>query len=267
MMKSEYNEKIQIYKSDIEKIDDKMKDLQKQLSNENMKNYARLSIANLYLNKINVLCKMSDISLQLLNVKNEGFLNQARKDCYKVISILEEIATPYIDNPLSDNSEHLETISQLDDVKRFNFLNRVKSGIHLVEAKFGPNSKWKWSFVDLHAAAAAVIKNMTDFRRIQEKRDPRVPGYPERTNLLKMVQEYLKEAADKYRQKYEMVSHEPSEMKKAILLLSALMRVDILFQTSDEVQNLKKNVAVWQEKLDEDLKREDDNKKKMALKK
>jgi len=261
--KIQYAERIKEYKQKIDQIESSIKEIEKNINaNKDVAAYGKVTIANHYLNKISIYCTMSDISLELLGIKNEGFLNDGRKDCYKMLSILEEIVGTDIDTPFSESENRITSLQQLDDIRKYNFLKKLGYTVATVEEKFGVNSKWKWSFVDLAGEVAVVTKNMTDFKSIQSQMDPRIEGFNERMNLMRLIKENLKNAADRYRQKYEMVSHEPSEMKKAILYLSALMRVNILFSEGDESQNTKKTMAIWQEKLDNDLKDIEEKEKK-----
>ena len=56
---------------------------------------------------------MNSLSLSFLGVKNEAFLNEARKCIYKALIYLEEIVSPIIDAPFSDYEQGLETICRL----------------------------------------------------------------------------------------------------------------------------------------------------------
>jgi hypothetical protein len=262
LKKLEYTEKLKVYKQKIDEITETIKTIEKEvLKNNELSNYGRLSIANNYLNIIAMYCTMSDISMSLLRIKNEGFLNEGRKILYKVFSVLEEIVGKEIDAPFSEYADRLATIAKLDDRKRLNLYKKLLDALKAIMDRFGPNSKWKWSFVDLDAECAMVMKNMTDFRKIQAQRDPRIEGFIERNEILRMVKEYLKAAANRYREKYEMVTHEPGEMKKAILFLSALQRLHTLFNEPTEAESTKKNIAIWQDKLDKDLEADEEKKK------
>ncbi len=266
--KMEYLESVKTHKQKIEEILASIKIIEKEvLKNTELSNYGRLSIANSYLNIVAIYCTMSDISLQLLGVKNEGFLNEGRKYLYKIFSVLEDVVGDVIDAPLTENDEKLVTIDKLDDRKKLNLFKKLLDGIQSIEDRFGANSKWKWSFVDLEGECSVVLKNMADFRSIQTKRDPRIPGYPERNEILQLVKDNLRKAADRYREKYEMTTHEPTEMKKAILFLAALQRIHILFNEPTESEAVKKNIQIWQEKIDADLKKAEEDKKKKFGKK
>lgn len=266
--KVEYSESIKEHKKKIEDITSSIKTIEKEvLKNSELSSYGRLSMANSYINIIGIFCTMSDISLQLLGVKNEGFLNEGRKLLYKVFSVLEDVVGDFVDAPLNENDEKLATISKLDDMKKLNLYKKILDSLKSIEDRFGPNSKWKWSFVDLEGECAIVLKNMADFRRIQAQRDPRHPGYVERNEILRLVKENLRKGADRYREKYEMTTHEPTEMKKAVLFLAALQRIHLLFNEPTESEAVKKNIQIWQEKIDSDLKKAEEDRKKNSFKK
>src|SRR5208283_4683194 len=111
--KLEYAEKIKIHKQKIDEIMVSIKNLEKEVQKKNeLSNYGRLSIANSYLNIIAMYCTMSDISMSLLSIKNEGFLNEGRKLLYKVLASIEEIVGKEIDSPLTENEEQLKTIEK-----------------------------------------------------------------------------------------------------------------------------------------------------------
>ena len=262
--KAEYAEKIKHHKEKIDEINSAIKTIEKEvLKNNDLSNYGRLSMTNSYLNIIAVYCTMSDISMSLLGIKNEAFLNEARKLLYKMLSVLESIVGNEIDASLTANEEKLQTIDKLDDHKRLNLFHKILDAVKSVEDRFGEKSKWRWSFVDLFAEAATAIKNMIDYKKLQTlQRDPRNEGYGERVEILRLVKEQLKMAATRYREKYEMVTHEPIEMKKALQLLADLYRVNVIFNEGNEAENTRKNIAIWQEKFDADLRKAEEDKKK-----
>lgn len=267
--KAEFAERTKDIKAKIDEMNKQTQQMLKDIAKgDALANYKRLALANFYLTMIALYVRLSDISLEILGIKNESYLENARKLCYKVLSALEEIVGRHIDAPLTENKEQLATISQLDDRKRLKLIQKVADAITTVEERFGPNSKWKWSFVDLEARAAAVCKNLTDFKRIQESNDPRIEGFPDRMDLLRFIKTYMRKAADRVREKYEVATHDFGEMKKAIQYLQGLLRIATIFSTgSNEVDNLRKNIKIWEEKLEQDEKLEEERKKKKVGKK
>jgi len=266
--RTEFAERSKELKEKIDELNKKSQELIKDIAKGGeLVNYKRLALANIYLSMIAIYTKLSDVSLEILGIKNEAHLENARKLCYKVLSVMEDIVGLYVDIPLTENKEQLETISKLDDYKRLKLVEKIADAISTVEERFGPNSKWKWSFVDLDSMAAAVCKNFVDFKSIQEKNDPRIEGFADRMDLLRFVKTYMRKAADRLREKYEVASHDFGEMKKAIQYLRALFRIATIFSTGmDEVDNLKKTIKIWEDKLEQDEKNEDEKKKKVVRK-
>ncbi len=265
-LKAQFAEKSTPLKEKAEEINNEIKKLEIDIAkNDPLAYYKRLTVANLYMNIILIYTKISDLSLEILGIKNEGYLEKARKLCYKFLSVLEEIVGTYIDAPLTENKEALEKIKKLDDVKRYKLIKKIAEVIQIVEERFGPNSKWKWSFVDLDARAATVCKNLVDYKKIQGEMDPRIEGFAERMETIRFVKTYLRRVADRLREKYELSTQDPSEMKNAIKFLSVLMRIENIFKEGDEANNLKKNIKIWEEKLEQDMEAAD--KKKQAKQK
>src|SRR6056297_1082752 len=144
-----YFEKIKEYKAIIEQISQRGKNLLSMMeSDENGKEYKKLILADEQLNSVSYLLLMNRVSRALLDVKNEGFLNEARKRCYRSIIYLEETVSNYIDVPFSDYEEHHAQIEAFGDEKRFKLVCKMGFTIDSIVEAFGENSKWKWSFVE-----------------------------------------------------------------------------------------------------------------------
>ena len=256
-------------KTKIDDLNKKTQEIEKDiLKNKNTAvNYKKIFMANLQMNIIALNLKLSAISMQIMGIRNEAYLEKARKLSYKFIAVLEEIVGNEVDVPFSELEEGLASISEIDDLKRLKLAKKIADTVQKIEERVGPNSKWKWSFVDLEAKAAKLCKNLTDFKRIQKNQDPRIEGFPERNELLAFVKEYMRKAADSIREKYEMATNEAIDMKLAIRYLSSLQRISILSSDSESSTNLKKNIKIWEEKLEQDEKAKDEKKKKQAGKK
>ena len=111
--------------------------------------YEKIRVADSVLNLISYYVLLNNLSYNLLGVKNENYLNEARKAVYRILIYLEDVVSDNIDIPFSDLSEYLEKISELSDAKRFEIVKKLGLSIDLIKDSFGENSKWKWSFVEL----------------------------------------------------------------------------------------------------------------------
>ncbi len=265
--KAAYNEAAKPIKEEIEQISKEIRKLEREAAKGGpLTNYIKLGIVKLILKQIALYLRLSKLSLEIMGIKNEPMLEKARKLCYQYLQVIESFAGNIIDTSLTENEEVMKTISKLDDRKRLYLIKNIIECIEMVEEKFGASSKWKWSFVDLYARAVTAGKNLIDFRKIQKEMDPRIEGFPERTELINFIKDAIKRAAEKLREKYELATFDPAEMKKAISFLQLLARINTFFGTQEEVDTTRKMIKVWEEKLKEDEKKLEEKQKKKSKK-
>jgi hypothetical protein len=250
--KRKYNEEIAHLKRKVDEITQHIKYVeQKKTENENRE---KIQLASDYVDLVSVYCAMADLSVSLLEFKNESFLDLARKSLYKAIITIESVVSNVIDMPLGENYEILRSLEGFTDGDRLRLVRKLGYAISLLEDRYGRNSKWKWSFVEMGGRYAVVSKNLFDFRSYQEKNDPRIEGFDDRYDYLYLVKDLLIDSSNRYREKYEMTDHTPDDMKKAVDNLRALKRIHILFNEGGEVQNVTKRIDLWSMKLEDDIK-------------
>ena len=250
-----YQEKTKEYKALISKMDtEAVKSAAKLVKGDTNQNLLRIELADQNLNLVSYLALMNALSLSLLAVKNEAYLNEARKALYKAIINLEEIVSANVDVPFSEYEEGVLSIDSMGDETKCRLIRKLGYSIQTVQDGFGSNSKWKWSFVELEARYATVCKNMINFKTYVAKLDPRIDGYNERVGHVKIVKELLQTAADGYRQKYELSTRRIDDMQMAINYLLALRRVYIFIGEADNADVTKKKVDIWKQKMDADQK-------------
>ena len=214
--------------------------------------YKRLVLADDRLNLASYFLLLNRISVSLLGVKNDAFLNDARKSCYQSIIFMEQVVTGFIDAPYSDYREHLEMIADYHDSRRFALARKLGFTIQSVEDDFGDNSKWRWSFVELEGRYATVTKNLINMKTVIAGMDPRVEGYEERVGHLNLAKELLQRAADRYREKYELTTLRIDDFKLAIAYLAALRRIHIMLGETQQSDVIKKKIDVWKSKMETD---------------
>ncbi|MDR3200387.1 MAG: hypothetical protein LBT68_02910, partial [Spirochaetales bacterium] len=217
--------------------------------------YKKLTLADENLNLASYYILLNEISMSLLSIKNENYLNEARKICYKSIIHLENTVTNFIDVPYSDYKDKAEEIAGFEDEKRYELMKKLGFTINAVEDGFGANSKWRWSFVELEARFATVAKNLLNMKTLISGMDPRVPGYEARLNHLNMVKESLVKAADRYREKYELSTSRLDDFKLALGYLGAARRLFALLGEAENAETTKKKIEVWSQKMDADDKK------------
>ncbi len=229
--------------------------------------YKKIAAANIYLDTIDLYCKMNEYSVEIMNLKSDTTLTNARKSIYQAIRLLESIVGTEVDSPLNETQDILEKLKLLTPPRLLHLLKKIEYDIIYVEHEEGEGSKWKWNFVELYAKFTALAKNFILFKQyVMVMNDPRVPFYQETNDLIQMVKVDLNNAAQKLRTKYEMSTREVNDMNKAIDYLRALVRIHVILNENEFAQEAKKGIEKWKEKLEYDLKKKEEEKKRAKSK-
>jgi hypothetical protein len=215
----------------------------------------RVALAEDMLNLASNYIIMSGVSDAVLGIRNEEALNNARKSIYKCVIYLEGALGNYVDAPFSDYEDKLERIAPLDAAGRLLLVCKLGLAIQLLQDAYGDNSKWKWSFVELEGRFAAVAKNILDLRKAAANTDPHSPDYEPTVRLVRMIKKLLSQAADRYRERYELSTRSLVDLGIGILFLSALRRMQNLLGNRHEVELTKKKIDVWEARLFADSKK------------
>ncbi len=196
------------------------------------------------------------LSLKLMEVKNNDALNEARKILYKAIIYLEEIVTNYIDCPYADLAPYHEKIQNIDIEKRYLVIRKLGLSIQLLKDAFGDNSKWKWSFVELEGRFTTVAKNIIDMKEANKDYfDPRSDKYEITVLFIRLITKMLNNAANGYRDRYELSTRRIDDMRDAIKYLLALRKLHTVLNQNDQAEEIKKKAIVWKDKMDADHKK------------
>ena len=257
--KSTYSVRVRDYKQEIDQILQREKAILMTIDREEDGSaiaYKRLTLAEEVLNLASLYLLLNKISLSLLAVKNEAFLNLARKSCYDSIMYLADVVSDTLDAPYSEYGDKVDLIDGFSDEKRYNLIRKLGFTIESVIEDYGDNSKWKWSFVELEGRFAVVCKNLINLKTIVANMDPRVEGYALRVNYLKMAKEWMNRAADRFREKYELSTNRIDDFKMAINFLSALRRLHQVLGEPEMAENIKRKYEVWKSKMEDDEKKQ-----------
>jgi hypothetical protein len=287
--KKRYAERVKEYKERIDEIIDRNKQLELRIAKtsksqgltsgqyrgnqfrdlEALKevNSTRFELADQYLNIVSYYNLMNALSLSLLGIKNESFLNDGRKSCYRSIIYMEEIVSPYIDAAFSDYQQGVESLEGFDDESKYRLLCKLGFSIDSVIEGFGSGTKWKWSFVELQGRYAVIAKNLLNLKTFIMQLDPRVEGYSERLAHVQLVKKLLQQSADRYREKYELSTMRLDDIKKAILFLAAMKRLHALLGEVEEAEVVKKKMEIWKTKMEDDQRKQEMAQKMERLKK
>ena len=261
--KAAFNDEIKDITRSIEEYYKKVREIEvKKKKMQNIEGYYNIEKADFLMKIISLYIKMNDLSLEMLRIKNEKFLNEARKEFYKVLQAMESVVGSDIDRSLKENDSYLEKIDRFNPQQILDMVRKINDAFNDLRFKVGENSKWKWSFVELQARSAIITKNITSFSDIAKLRDPRTKYYYERRELMQICKDALAEAAKQYRTKYELSGKSRDDLSKSIELLSALRKIHVLFGESDEANKLKMTIDA----LNQNLEAEDAAKEKKKIK-
>ena len=163
--KNRYFEKIKEYKNSIEAMKKHETNVLTSLNDKTeKKEIQKILLANEVLDLVSNYLLMNELSMAYLGVKNEAYLNDARKGIYKVLIYMEEVVSNLIDTPYSEYEEKIEKILDYPMEQRWLLIRKIGYSIQSVVDGFGENSKWKWSFVELEGRFATIIKNMINMK-------------------------------------------------------------------------------------------------------
>ncbi len=265
-----YSERIREYKLAVDQIESRIRQLEKSLLGQpkfpaetaelealRQAGLARFRLAGECLNQVSYFCLMSSLSVSLLIVRNEGYLNEARKCCYKSIISLEQTVSPLVDAAYSEYEAGVESLGEISDADKSTYLRKLGFAIDSVAEGYGANTKWKWSFVELEGRYAVVAKNLLNLKTFLGQQDPRVEGYSARQAHMALVRRLLQQSADRYREKYELSTQRLDDIKQAILYLSALRRLAALLGEVEEAEVIKRKIDIWKAKMEDDQRKQE----------
>jgi hypothetical protein len=224
--------------------------------------FIKIKLVDEMLNLTSNYIAINGISNAVLKNKNEESLNDGRKSMYKAVIYLEEIVGNYVDAPFSEYEEKLAAIEIIDSAQRYNLIRKMGLTLDLLESAYGDNSKWRWTFVELEGRFAVVAKNIIDLKYATANARPDSPDYEPVVYHFRLVKKLLAHSADRYREKYELSTGAISDFRTGIAFLNALRRLFFVTNDRDEVEDIKKKLAIWTTKLEADIKKQEDAKKR-----
>jgi hypothetical protein len=223
----------------------------------------KLTLTDEMLNLASNYIAINGVSQAVLKSKNEEALNDARKSIYKAVIYLEEIVSNSLDAPFSDYEKKLEVIAGFDQNQRYNLIRKMGLAIDLLMQAYGDNSKWRWTFVEIEGRFATTAKNIIDLRNVYVNSSPESQYYDSTVYHLRLAKQLLAQSASRYRDKYELSTQQTLDFKTGINYLAALRRLHILLAESEESEAIKKKMAIWSQKMESDIKKREESKKKI----
>ena len=263
--KQQYDEAIKEPRARMKELEKEIKDiLAKKKKSPAIFGYYNLEMVLLHLEIIMLNINMNDSSIEYLDLRNSAFLERGRKEFYKALQLLEEIAGNELEKPLSENKEYLKSIDRVNIRNILQVVRKFSWVFETLKDRVGSTSKWKWAFVDIYVRVAAVIKNMINFTELEQHRNFRSEFCKDREELLKFCKANLEEAAKESRNKYEMSTKAPEDILKAIELLYSLHNIHVLYGEVNEAQKTKTVIDALRERIDTEEKKNTKAKAKAA---
>jgi len=258
-----YSEKISEYKRSLEETTKKVNQMKLILQRDDSgASYKRVLITDETMKLVSLYCIMNRLSLDLLGIKNESFINEARKSCYECLILLEEVFSDMINAPFADYKDNLMEIATYPVEAKYNLLKKLGFSINMVKNAFGENSKWKMSFIDLEGRHAIISNNSIDFKSVVKELDPRERElFGLHINFIEMTIRALNDSANSYRLKYELTTSKFEDFRRAILFLATLRRLYSYIGKKKEMNDIQKKIDVWKIKLQSDMIAQDKKKK------
>jgi len=255
----QYFEKIKPYKATIQSLL-KREETLRQVIKKDSKGAAlkRLALVEEMITLAANYIIVSGISQSMLKLRNEEALNDSRKSLYKAVIYLEEVVSPLVDAPYADYEDRLAEIEAVDAQKRYTLVRKVGLALQLLESAYGDNTKWRWAFVELEGRFAAVTKNIMNLKTAIVNTDPSSPDYEPTVYHLRLLKKLLMQAADRYREKYELSTNRIDDFKMGINFLNSLRRIHSLLGERNETETVKKKAEIWSTKLEMDIKKKEE---------
>ena len=264
--RKEFNERIRPIKEQINGLVKKDKDDSFALRNvKEGVELKKIILAEQMIYLATVQMSINAISVEMLEVKNNDILNDARKSLYKAIIYLEDVVSNTVDCPYSDIESKLVPIQSLSITRRLEIIRKLGLAIDLLVDAFGENSKWKESFVELRGRHAVVAKNFVDMKQaVKDYFNHNSPVYEDTILYIRLIRELLSKCATDYRDRYELASRRVDDMRMAVNRCSAgmrkrspiaLRRIAMVMSDSNESENIRKKALAWKTKMEDDVKK------------
>ncbi|TGN10223.1 hypothetical protein [Leptospira ilyithenensis] len=260
--KADFNEKLVDFKNYLEELkkEANMYKLQSKKSKD-MEPYFNIALATNSLKSINTCLMINELSTAILEINNNNYLETARKEIYNCISFIEKTVSNNIDGSLTENKDLLAKIERITPTQRLNLIKGLREAIKKTNIAFGPNSKWKWSWPDIHYRLAGCVKNLFDFIAYEKEQDLDNPYYYTRREHFNLIVELSNSAAQDFRSKFEMSTQDSTDLKHSVVMLEMNRKI---FQITGETEDLEKTktlIESFQQKI-ADLESDDKKKKK-----
>ena len=255
--RQEFQERSEPYQKIINESLKKEKEIIATLGSDNGANaYKKVILSELMISIATTYIAINNLSVEMIDVKNNDMLNDARKILYKAIIYLEEVVTPAIDVQYSEIEDKVSQLEKMSFNDRYLLIRKLGLAIRLLTDAYGDNTKWRWAFVELQGRFATVAKNLVDWKKAcKDYLDGQSADYDNTVYYVRRIKKMLGQSGDQYRDRYELSTHRLDDIRLAINYLVAQRRICMLTGEKDTAEELKKKALVWKEKMEHDKKK------------
>lgn len=249
--KNLFNEKVRSYRNFSEDVKKEAATL-KAVARKNPKldPYVQIRTAILSLQRSNTLVLMSRLSQEIQSIKNDSYLNEARKEIGARLGELTKLVGEDLDAGLTDNLEKLEQISEVSYEQRLRLVRAFKQCIENVRQAMGETSKWRWYFPDLQLKLTTLSRNLIDYKKYERTRDPNDPDFEPLRELLRFTLDEAQSAAQEYRTKYELSTKEVTDLIVIRKLFEMQKRLYTFTNQRDELGRITTSLDAINEKIE-----------------
>ncbi|MEQ9363386.1 MAG: hypothetical protein RIF32_04030 [Leptospirales bacterium] len=260
-----YNEKVRVYKSQAE-------DLKKEIAtvkgagrrNQKLDPYLQVRAGVLGIQRANTLVQMSRLSQQIQNIKNDTFLNDARKELSSRMTDLLKVVGDDLDGTLTDNLERLEGLSEMTPAQKLHLMVGFKEAVENVRHAMGETSKWRWNFPDMYLKLVKLTRNLLDFKRYERTKDPNDENYRPLQEYMRFMMEESQKAAQEYRSKYELSTNEVTDLQVIEKIFEMQKKVYLFTGQKDELRKATIALDNNKEKIEAQMAEKKGGKKKKS---
>ncbi|MDZ4725654.1 MAG: hypothetical protein SH817_05835 [Leptospira sp.] len=260
--KADFNEKLSDFKNYLEELKKEANIYKVQAKkSKDLEPYFNIALAINSVKTINTCLVINELSTAILEINNNNYLEMARKEIYNTISFIEKTVSNNIDGSLSENKELLAKIERITPTQRLNLIKGLRETIKKTIVAFGTNSKWKWSWPDIHFRLAGCTKNLFDFIAYEKEQDLENPYYYTRKEHFNLIIELANAAAQDYRSKFEMSTQDSTDLKHSVEMLEMNRKIFQITGENEDLEKTKTLIESFQQKIT-DLESDDKKKKK-----
>lgn len=260
--KQEFNEKVSDFKAYLEELKKETNVYKTQTKkNSPLAPYYHVAMALNSIKTINTCLLVNELSLSVQGINANNNLETAKKEISNAISYLEQVVGKEVEGSLSENKEMLEKIQRITPTQRLNLIKALQECTRKTIQAFGTNSKWKWSWPDVHYRLAALAKNIFDFREYEKGKDLDNPDYYTQREHFNLIISLANSAAQDYRSKFDLSTQNTADLRYSIQMLDLNRRIFQITGETDDLQKTKTLIESLKEKV-EALEAEKEEKKK-----